>query len=387
MNRLIVATGTWQIVVATSALRQEKTHKNISSRDYLVLSAPKLSEKMKQIMMQIASCTWNWQKIIWADDILHSSIPVFTDVKFVHSLQVFRERVSVENFAEIWLCKLTDNAEKIVAESYIDAAIAIYEDGLHSYVPQEDWKLLDANLIFKPIALKRRLSYRITEAQTSLNYLNNYCLCYKHIKRINKAYFLIVDYLPLPRYLKYHLIKINKQSVINTLNTINLSINPLKSIDSKTQNGFLILGQCFSKWNLMSWEEEFDIYSQIFSLVSQLDLVLIWKEHPRVDRPFFNYLANKYSRIKPIELNVHFAWPIELFARQLNLQGCVSVTSTSLFYLKSLFEIPTYTVANNLLNSFNGDFSYMTKLVANNIPTLTSINTTEIANNTLVTNK
>ena len=371
MNRLIVATGTWQIVLAASALHQEKLDEGLVGRDYLVLSAPKLSNEMKQTMMQIASSIWNWQKIIWADDILNSSMTISL-ANLASFLRGFKERISVANLAELWLCKLTDKAEKIIAEAYPNSAIAIYEDGLHSYVPQEDWQLLDFNLLFKPKRFKYKLNHRIAEVKNDFNCLNKISLCHKHIKRIKKAYFLLADYLPLPKYLQPYYKAISKQSVINALDTINLSINIFDSRDFD-QRGFLILGQCFSKWNLISWEEEFNIYSQIFSVVADLNLVPIWKEHPRENRPFFPRLAQN-SAIAPVELSVHSAWPIELFAKQLNLQGCVSVTSTSLFNLKSLYEIPTYTIANELLNLFDGDFAYMTNLVANHIPPLSSIN-------------
>ncbi len=382
MNRLIFATGTWQIVLAASALRQETIPEGILSEDYLVLSASKLSDEMKQIMMQIASSVWNWQKIIWADDILDSSVPVFTDINFSPFLQNFKKRIGIDNFGEIWLCKLIDQAEKIVAESYPDAAIAVYEDGLHTYVPQEDWQLWDASLISQPKKLARKISCRVKEAKTSFNCLNKGGLCHKHIARISKAYCLNCDRLPLPRYLKPHQQKIESQSIIDTLDIINKAIAPLSSI-SQGKNYFLILGQCFSRWNLISWSDELKIYRQIFKTITELNLVPIWKEHPRADRAFFPHLAENCP-LEPIELNVHYAWPIELFARQLNLQGCVSVTSTSLFNLKSLFEIPTYTVANELSTIFKGDFAEMTTLVANNIPPLSSINISN-TNNTLNT--
>ena len=376
MNRLVVATGSWQIILAASAIRQETAALSIFPKDYLLLWLPGPSNEMKQTMTHIASLVWDWQSIIWVDTLPYIDWSRFSHINLSQFVGALRNQIPIAQFDEVWITKLVDKAQKLVVESYPLASLVVYEDGLSSYVPSEYWRFLTSKPASKPKKLMRKLRHSFFE---NFDCLNRECLCPNHINRIEKAYLFLAKSLPVPGYLSNCVKPINKESVLTTINIIyEAHIKNVYKI-AKAKNPVLVLGQCFSKWNLITWEEELAIYGKVFSLLADYNLTPIWKEHPRMERPFFKSLVEIKQSIQPVELNVHFSWPVELFANQLNLSGCVSIMSTSLFYLKDLFNIPTYTVVKELdLGITWGECLYLLPLVANHIPPLANI--TEVLN-------
>jgi hypothetical protein len=353
VNRLVLATGPWQTIMAASAIRQSTSALKQTPKDYLVLSGYKLSDETKQTMMSIAPLVWNWEAIIWAEDVLHLDFPSFNQENFPSYLQAFKQRVPVDKVAEIWGCKLQDAAEKIMAEAYPSAKIVIYEDGLHSYIDYEDWELFDLKVLTNYQDFKYKFKQRVKEQLGYFDCINKYCICRKHIDRISQVYLALTKTLPVPNYLKKrrNVRQLEKDFVLETLSAIatkSETVQQAISQQNPQKNKVLVLGQCFSLWGLFTWEEELSIYSKIISLLLEYNFTPIWKEHPRMTQPFYQQLVNKHSSLQTLELNLHYSYPIELFVKELNLIGCVSLTSTSLFYLKDLFEIPTYTLAKEL---------------------------------------
>ncbi|WP_414550948.1 polysialyltransferase family glycosyltransferase [Anabaena sp. CCY 0017] len=369
MNRLIVANGTWQLIVVISALSQVSNHTSSVFDDYLLLYAPGLSNGMKKVMMEIASLAWTWQKIIWVDDLLYSNIITYSNFEILELLQAIKEKIGINIFPEIWIGKLTDPAEKLILESFPNAEISIYEDGLHTYVPQEDWRLNHLQLIFKPGVAKYKIQKRIQNTNIS-HRLKNYGLCRQHIDRLTRSYLLLNNILPVPQYLDCKIIKIHNEFILLTIQKIRASIKLdfYKQIISKSQNYVLVTGQCFARWGLMSWEQELNMYYKIFNTLQENNLTPLWKEHPRINKPFFKELATQFQELHPIEFNLPIYWPIEMFIEDINLIACVSATSTSLFYVRDIFGLQSYTVAHELSHLFSGDFAYITELVAKHIP-------------------
>ncbi|NEO98677.1 MAG: hypothetical protein F6K58_08345 [Symploca sp. SIO2E9] len=377
MNRLVVAIGPWQIILAASAIRQETTELSLLPQDYLVLLGEGLSNQTKQTMMRIASLVWDWQSIIWIDDLFNSKLTEINRANFTKLLQAFRDKILIEQFEEIWLCRLDGKIPKLIVESYLEAAIVIYEEGLHQYAPGRGSQVMDDNWQSQLRRFKSELEGILCKQECGFYSFNNRGLLRNHISRLTKVYLFLTNTFTVPEYLKQTSVKqINKKSLLSTIELINNNAHLQKTlkINNQVNNKVLVLGQCFSKYNLMSWDEEFNIYSRVFSILAEQNFTPLWKEHPKIDRPFFNTLLEQATSVQPLELNIHFSWPVELFTKQLNIVGCVAGTSTSLFYQKELFNIPTYTFANELsFKNSSRDFLWMKNLVMRYVPPLASI--------------
>ncbi len=373
MNRLIVATGPWQIILAASALRQETIELDTISMDYLILCGHNLSNEFKQTMMSIAISVWNWQGIIWTEDLLYSNLPILNSDNFLKISQTLKKRIPAINYDEIWLCHLAQNTAKFILETYQKAAIILYEDGLHSYVSYEHIDLLDTHNLITKKELKLLLKRFILRQAKPYDIINKRGLCQRHLNRLKRVHLSLLNYLPVPEYMNQAVIKkIQAESLITSVKAIqrNIKLNNILNSRKSLDNNVLVLGQCFSKWEIISWQEEFKLYKNICSTLIHNNLVPLWKEHPRVNKPFYDSLVNELPSVKKIDLNFHYSWPIEIFLDQLDIKACVAATSTSLFYLKEIFEIPTYTFAHELPNLSNQEFSSMADIVINKIPKL-----------------
>jgi hypothetical protein len=105
----------------------------------------------------------------------------------------------------------------------------------------------------------------------------------------------------------------------------------------------LFLAQGFYKANVMSWDEELAIYETVCSQLVANGITVLFKDHPRAERPFLSFLSEKDPRIGDVPGIGSSSWPIELIAASIMPGACVAGTSTSLFTLRAIFHMPTYT--------------------------------------------
>jgi hypothetical protein len=129
----------------------------------------------------------------------------------------------------------------------------------------------------------------------------------------------------------------------------------------------LLLGQCFALSGLMDVEEEFSVYTQVVSLLLARGYKVFWKEHPRIDRPFFPRLEVNYSSSNLKNLSTYSILPIEVFVTQLKICACVAASSSSLFYLPRIHNIESYSCAELFLPYARGILVADLNFVINNI--------------------
>lgn len=136
----------------------------------------------------------------------------------------------------------------------------------------------------------------------------------------------------------------------------------------------------------MSYAQEAAIYRRIAEQIVERGYDVVWKEHPRISKPFFpelldavgNVTADANTRI--MAANLPHIYPIELVVSRMNIVGCVSGTSAALLYLKWLYGIKTYTFAETLVPLMTGAdilMSEMVKAHAEPFSTLQSLNETQ----------
>lgn len=360
-KRLIFTLGTWQLTLLGAALHQEATGQQTASEDYLVLYGDWLPNQLKRSMMQLAQLLWNWQKIIWADDLLFQLYARNCNLPVIQ--EVLRQRIEVSEFDEIWVCKLFDPPEKFVCDVYPQANIVLYEDGFGSYFPKERSGAA-SKLLF--------------------SHLRPGVVCDRHLRRLVRTYLLLTRYLPIPEYLQDSpIVRMEREYLLYVIRQIESGLDLSKSIslEEYPDNRVLVLGQALAKFSLMAWGEEWSLYRQVIFQLLESGFTVIWKEHPRVDRFFFPELSQELPSEQFIELSIPHSLPVELVAEQLNLIGCVSITSSSLFYLYELFRIKPHTLANRLRKLYqqiNKEASWPSlNLVERIIPKFETLKTTE----------
>lgn len=379
MKRAIFVLGTWQLITATASLIQARINENIDCEDFLILYGHDLSNQLKETMEKLSVVLWHWKKIIWVDDILNTQN--YTENYKVNVFNILRKRIGIKNLNEVWVSKLNNPLEKIIFDTYENSNIVLFEDGLWVYAPQKIYtQELSIKLFLYPRKLFKFIRSKLFKKNNMLHYKIN-GIRLDHIQRLRKAYLFINKYISKPDYLERIQIEqlqtINMRSVIDHIRKStgpNLLVTKPIKYNQKT---FLLLAQNFSKNDMMvKRTEEIECYLNVTKELINRGYYIYWKEHPRTNFDFYNEIIKKLDDRQInyfCKLNVPSSYPIEIFINELKLSGCVSCTSSGLFSIKDLFDIPTYTIVNRIAKFRSRDHREMKKIVLENIPKLDRI--------------
>jgi len=374
LKRVIFVLGTWQLITATSAIIQKSYKKNTLSKDYLVLYGHDLTEQMKESMEKLSIALWDWAKIIWVDDLLNTKR--YTEEYRLDIFNALRSRIGLNNVDELWVSKLFNPLEKIAIDTYEDSPIVLYEDGLWVFAPQKIYSheftlrslLYPRKLIklikSKQIEKKRMLAYKIKGVRQD------------HLQRLKMTYLYLSKYIPVPKYLentpREQILSENIRSALYKARENIYEDVVVKEDKTSFSDSFLILAQNFSKNNKMvKRNEELNCYLYIVKSLINQGYKVYWKEHPRTNWIFFKEIRSKlnFQQLNNFyEIEIPFSYPVELFVEKLNIKACVSCTSSALFSIRDLFDIPTFTAVNHIRKFRSRDYRAMSKLVRNEIP-------------------
>ena len=92
---------------------------------------------------------------------------------------------------------------------------------------------------------------------------------------------------------------------------------------------------------------------------------VLWKEHPRMRRPCGSELielvpgVSAFPDIGP--------WPIEVYVERLGLAACAGLTSTSLFSIPLLFNLPSFSPAERVASKLEFPDDVLARLVGESI--------------------
>jgi hypothetical protein len=379
MTRVCTSLGTWQLIMLVAALHQ-------ASRDYdykvkekehiLVLYGQGLSKSLKYLMIEVANLLWDWDQIVWADDLLYQ----FGDNR-QSSLKIIstalKERLDLDSANEIWVCKLAEPPEKHLVEIFNRAEIVFYEDGLHSYVPRAPfhWNILKP--ISYPRITLRAIHHWLFDDKKPENRTQNVWISKHHLRRLRRAYLYIGQNVPIPpplnRIPHIHFIKndILRNTIIQCYDT--LIYNHINAEQSMNKKKVLFLGQCFSKWNIIERNIELNLYSEAIEYLISKGYYVIYKEHPRIDRPFFKDLTKIHTK-QFKKLNIPTGLPVELVIHDFNDIQVVGATTSALLYWPHLFGIKSFTCAQIFQPYIKDpDFKYMVKIITEKVLPLTQI--------------
>ena len=374
LKRVIFVLGTWQLIIATSAIMQESSKKSTLSKDYLVLYGHDLTEQMKESMQKLSTLLWDWAKVIWVDDLLNTKR--YTEEYRLDIFKALKSRIGLKNADELWVSKLFNPLEKIAIDTYEDSPIVLYEDGLWVFAPQ---KLYSREFSSRFLLYPRKLIKLIKSKQIKKKGMLHYKIKgvrQDHLQRLKMAYLYLSKYMSAPKYLenipKEQILSENIRSALYKARENIYEKVIVKENKNSFSNSFLVLAQNFSKNNKMvKRNEELNCYLYVVTALINQGYKVYWKEHPRTNWKFFEEISSKlnFQQLNNFyELEVPFSYPVELFVEELNIKGCVSCTSSALFSIRDLFDIPTFTAVDHIRKFRSRDYRAMAKLVRNEIP-------------------
>ncbi len=370
LRRVVSAVGPWQIILAASAIRQQSRTLRGTSEDYLLLYGYGLSERARETMVRIARCVWDWRRIEWVGDIVEPPDMPFGTCSSLAS-SALQDRIGVSDADEVWVCKLHATPERVAMEAFRRAAVVFYEDGLGTYQPET----FLPSLVLHPMELARYMRWLLRPARRGRRRPPSPCFRIPRdsLRRLTRVHMLPLD-LPIPAHLRQaNLVPTERETV---LSVINATVKEIGIDESTAQHPAghklaLIMGQPLSGCWLMSWEEELDMYVHVARAVEHAGLTPLWKEHPRASPPFLDELVLRVPSVKPCSFYDDHTWPVELFAKSLRPSCCISALSSSLFYVRYLFGIPTYTfIQEAKRRQWRGNWPQLAGLVEQHIPSV-----------------
>jgi hypothetical protein len=364
MNRIVLVHGPWQLLIAASALRQASRAGGRPSRDILVyISLPDgpLPMPMRQVMDRMAPALWPWHRIVVLDEAIRGGLD---DVR--GSIEAIRALLPGSAPAEIWLDCLWGGPEKLLAEAFPAARLVLYEDGLHSYLANDDHYLSVPRLIGDPRGAYRALKLRLRELRRP-NALTIAMMLPRHVARVSASYLWVSLMLPPADYQRrLPLVQLQTPFVKESLARLAPFVEDVRMEPGGPRA--LVMGQCFSNYGDLARQSELDFYAGMAGRLQDCGYEVIWKEHPRTRRPFLPQLAEAVPGVRGTP--DWGPWPVELFVERLGLSACAGISSTSLFTIPLLFGLPSYSPAGRLQELFRFPDSHLARLVAASIPEL-----------------
>ncbi len=360
MRRVVcIPGGVWQLLTVAGAMRQASRAKPTVSEDTLVVFSlfdGPLRPEMVEAMDLAAGAVWPWRDVRNVADLN------YTRMAWGPLIETVRDRIGVAGVDELWLGSLWGHFEKAVAEAFPKARIVLYEDGLHTYVTAGNYRFSARGWLTAPRRSWRLLKSRVRQ---SLHHDDPSValILHRHLRRVAAAYLWIGRILPAPDYLRpLRRLLIEPEFLRAAIqDAARVVAVPALDLDGDANGPLAVaLGQCFSNYGDLNHETELAGYVAMARRLRDEGFTVLWKEHPRTRRPFYDELADAVEGVYQMP---HIGpWPIELFAERLGFARCAGVTSTSLFNFPLLFRIPAFTIADRFLHAFRHPNDQMARL-------------------------
>lgn len=364
MSRFVFVHGPWQLLIAAAALRQASRSDGGRSRDTLVvfsLHDGPLSPPVLEAIRRIAAAVRPWHRVVVLDDAIRWNLG-----RSRACGEALRSLVPDGPPDEVWLDCLWGAAEKIAAEAYPTARLVLYEDGLHTYLANEDHHLGAARLFGDPRGAYRAVKLRVRERRNRED-LSLAAMLPRHLARVSASYLWITPMIPpAPHQRRLPWVQLETSSVQDTLAQVSRIVDDIGLEPGGPRA--LVLGQCFSNYGDLPRDVELDCYADMARGLQDRGYEVVWKEHPRTRRPFLPELAEAIPGVRGAP--DWGPWPVELFVERLGLSACASITSTSLFSIPLLFGLPSFSPAARLIPLFRHPNDALARLVARSIPQL-----------------
>jgi hypothetical protein len=364
-RRLIFVHGPWQLLVAASALKQAAHRSGNNFHDDLIIVSlhdGPLPLSIRSVLGRIAPTIWPWRQVVDLEHMVNSN-----EHDSLEPIRTLRTKLGSGEPEELWLTSLWGWPEKVAMEAYPNAQIVLYEDGLHSYIPAEDYHLSLARCLREPRLAYRALRMRINERRAPGN-LSIAPILPRHLARVVASYLWISLMLPPAQYqTRLPWIQLDTRFLKDTINQVSPVVD---DIDFEGGDGHqvIVLGQCFSNYGDVARDVELAWYIDMVRWLQERDYEVIWKEHPRTRQPFLSELVHAVPGVRAVpDLG---PWPIELFVERLRLAACASISSTSLYSIPLLFGLPSFSPASRYTSLFRFPNDLLAQLVAKSIPAM-----------------
>ncbi len=346
-----MANGPGQLIYLGAALREAQRLHPRPARSRLIMTDRYLPPSGRPVMEQIAAASWDWESVAWFDQVADSFPRVGTD-----SLPVQRRKrpAGFDDFPvdELWCCAPFAGEEMAVALAFPSAKLVHCDEGTASYTAVRwlpPWLASRSKLV-------RRLRFGLRRSRAAFVETGGRCPLAWPLRRFHRRYLLFPELLRArgdrPRRDEAVVEPPRLQEAIRAVQEGIRHLLPELPLTGKRR--WLVLGQYFHVSPGITWEQEFEVYHDICAGISAAGGEPLWKEHPKNAKPFGPALAKACPELLDLDRLIPVAWPIELYANRLGIEGCAGVSSTALLTLPKLHGIRARSFASRLLPCLQG---------------------------------
>lgn len=373
--RLCLAHGTWQLIMLAAALREaEKRGVSAPQPTRLLLIECDEIPDLRRGMESLAQHLFSWQSVDWANELLpmrpsDNEWPLDLENLFSSA----RSRLALEHANELWLNQYTDFPQKVLIEAYPSAKLVIYEEGMMTYTPhhvmQRQWRSSYRELLeLAALAIRGKLLSHLQSLR-----ICNWRLDPAHLRRIAYiASFLYPSIRPAYPYDRYPILQISCETLRATLQEANARWPVMQNVCIPTgvHKNIVFLDSAFYLRQRISAEDEAALYYPLVEKLLKKGYRVFWKIHPRDrEKLIIGHLKERFQTCEFLELMVPSYVPIELVCLRTSFRAAVSCISTSLLYLRQLFDIPTYGFGHHLPDSVRrGGDEFVADLIEQTVP-------------------
>mgnify|MGYP003586142046 CR=1 FL=1 len=347
MKRLVFAPGICQIINAAAALAQQQQDAGEPGGhdDILVLFGTARNTEFSAAMEQAAKAVWPWRAIVWAHNILVSHFPLHL---FAPVARAALNDLLGGSADEIWVSKLGHETTNLVLHAFPTSRVMLFEDGAEDFIPRQVVCGWDRMRKLGPSAWLGGLRREASHWSRTPECLELDGVCLRDRRRVVAMYSYLASYLASPDCLKdVRTIPVSASVLrgrLHTLEPLYEAAQRAQPPQSPGEKAVLFLPQPFADM-FLTLENEYAIYRAAVGRLLDKGYSILWKEHPREITPLAPRLKQDLGDGRLTVLRVRQQMPVESLVRGWNLAGVVSVSSTSLFYLKGLYGYPAYTAA------------------------------------------
>ncbi|MEM6393898.1 MAG: polysialyltransferase family glycosyltransferase [Planctomycetota bacterium] len=364
---MCVSVGAWQLVTLAAGLRAADAADGAGdTHDVLLLDLHGLEASVAASFRALASGLWDWDRVV---ELEAGSLPRTRGASGRAMVEQGRALVAglgLDQADELWICGLFEVSQRVLIEAFPGAGVTLYEDGLHSYVPGR-----------RSGGLLKRVMLGTVGEWTSAGRVKRASIAAGTVARLKRAVWLLDDQLPVPPALaRIQRLPVSAEVLRGVLEqAVGVAeASGWAGVGEGVSDGperLVVLGQCYAQASQMSREAEAELYHGVVGDVLAMGYDVLWKEHPRLADGFGPGLREAFG--DRVVLGGLPGWlPIEAVAARLNVAGCVSATSTSLFYLKKLGMDRVYTFADRLPGSLHRSYGVMQRMVTDRLEALPS---------------
>jgi len=369
--RICYTSGGWQLISLAAALRAHRRAEPDADRYETVVAAagPGLTPAMRVTVETLTGALIESDGTTWIDD-LAAGLASADDRQLGATIASIRARFCDEP-VELWLSNPFSGPDRLLLESFPNARVILYEDGLLTYArPWSDTvaPVHRARATLRWIAdlIRGDRSANARAFRTEVRPLG------WRTRRTHAAYLTLADHLGVPRDFAGIARRVETEILRGVLRDV-----PAEPIDRSTHGELraLLIGGNFSTWNLMPRESERELYTRIAAHLDSAGYAVWWKDHPRVAGPFLPEIRQALPNTRIHAFESDHTLPLEVVLQYDPVDLLVGGLSSSLLFgpMIGAPSIRAATFANEVRPLLPWPWARVGELIESAVPTVEDV--------------